>query len=107
MQFTLFLLIVPSFVLVGINGYNRMQDKGEVVAKVDGQAITQDEWDNAHKQEVERIRARMPQLDAKLLDSPSAKYATLERMIRDRVVSAAAANAKLMTSDQRLARELQ
>lgn len=107
MQFLLFLLIVPSFLVVGVSGYNSMQDKGEVVAKVDGKSITQAEWDNAHKQEVDRIRQRMPQIDTKLLDSPAAKYATLERMIRDRVVSAGAANANLMTTDQRLARELQ
>ncbi|WP_395686937.1 SurA N-terminal domain-containing protein [Caenimonas koreensis] len=107
MQFLLFLLIVPSFLVVGVSGYNSMQDKGEVVAKVDGVGITQAEWDAAHKQEVERIRQRMPQIDIKLLDSPSARYATLERMIRDRVVSAAAGNAHLMTTDQRLARELQ
>ncbi len=107
MQFVLFLLIVPSFVLFGLEGYNRFQEKGEPVAKVDGVEILQGEWDAAHKQEVERIRQQMPTLDAKLLDSPAARYATLERMVRDRVIAAAAQQAKLTTSDQRLARELQ
>ena len=107
MQFILFLLIFPSFVLFGLEGYNRFNEKGEAVAKVDGVGILQGEWDATHKQEVERIRQQMPTLDAKLLDSPAARYATLERMIRDRVIAAAADKAKLMTSDQRLARELQ
>ena len=107
MQFVLFLLIVPSFVLFGLEGYNRFQEKGEPVAKVDGVEILQGEWDAAHKQEVERIRQQMPTLDTKLLDSPAARYATLERMVRDRVIAAAAQKAKLTTSDQRLARELQ
>jgi peptidyl-prolyl cis-trans isomerase D len=107
MQFILFLLIFPSFVLVGINGYDSMRQKGDAVAKVDGKEITQPEWDNAHKQEVERIRQQMPSIDSKLLESPAARYATLERMVRDRVVAAAAAKSKLTTSDQRLARELQ
>jgi peptidyl-prolyl cis-trans isomerase D len=49
----------------------------------------------------------MPSIDVKLLDSPEARYATLERMVRDRVMSAASAKALLTTSDQRLARELQ
>ena len=40
MQFLLFLLIFPSFVLFGIDGYNRMREKGEVVATVNGQDIT-------------------------------------------------------------------
>lgn len=107
MQFVLFLLIVPSFVLFGLEGYNRSNEKGGAVAEVDSVEILQGEWDAAHKQEVERIRRQMPTLDAKLLDSPEARYATLERMVRDRVVAAAAAKAKLNTSDQRLARELQ
>ncbi|MBA3772293.1 MAG: SurA N-terminal domain-containing protein [Ramlibacter sp.] len=107
MQFILFLLIFPSFVLFGLEGYNRFNEKGEAVAKVDGVEILQGDWDAAHKQEVERIRQQMPTLDAKLLDSPAARYATLERMIRDRVVAVAASKAQLTTSDQRLARELQ
>jgi peptidyl-prolyl cis-trans isomerase D len=107
MQLVLFLLIFPSFVLVGINGYDRFREKGEPVAKVDGEEIRQGDWDAAHKQEVERLRQSMPTLDPKLLDSPAARYATLERMVRDRVLAAAARKSKLATSDQRLARELQ
>ena len=101
----LFLLIVPSFILVGMNS-NRSAEKGSVVAKVNGVEITQPEWDRAHLQEVDRVRASMPTLDAKLLDTPEARYATLERMVRDRVVAATATKLNLATSDQRLAREL-
>src|SRR6478736_8544627 len=86
MQFVLFLLIVPSFVLVGIDGYNRMGDKGEAVAKVDGHNILKSDWDAAHKREVDRIRQQMPQLDSKLLESDGARYASLERLVRDRVL---------------------
>jgi peptidyl-prolyl cis-trans isomerase D len=103
----LFLLIVPSFVLFGLDGYGKSQDKSPVVAKVDGQEILQSEWDRAHLREVDKLKASMPSLDAKLLDSPEAKYATLERLVRDRVLIAAVAKSKLGTSDQRLARELQ
>ncbi|ABM36948.1 SurA N-terminal domain-containing protein [Polaromonas naphthalenivorans] len=102
----LFLLIVPSFILVGMNS-NPSSEKGGVVAKVDGTEITQPEWDREHLKEVDRLRASMPTLDAKLLDSPEARYATLERMVRDRVVAVAAEKLKLSTSDQHLARELQ
>ncbi|MDB5845758.1 MAG: PpiC-type peptidyl-prolyl cis-trans isomerase, partial [Polaromonas sp.] len=102
----LFLLIVPSFILVGMNS-NPATEKGSVVAKVDGTEITQPEWDREHLREVDRLRASMPTLDAKLLDTPEARYATLERMVRDRVVAVAADKLKLSTSDQHLARELQ
>ena len=102
----LFLLIIPSFVLFGIDR-NRSGDKAEVVARVDGQDITQSEWDAVHASEVDRVRASMPSIDAKLLDSPQARYTSLERLVRDRVLAAAAQKSRLVTSDQRLARDLQ
>jgi peptidyl-prolyl cis-trans isomerase D len=107
MQFLLFLLIVPSFVLFGLQGYNRMHERGETVAKVDGHEITQQDWDNAHKQQVDQLREQMPTLDAKMFDTPEAKYGTLERMVRQQVLAAAVAHDNLLVSDQRVARELQ
>lgn len=103
----MFLLIIPSFVLFGIDGYTRFRDKGEAVAKVGSHDITQSEWDGAHKQQVDRIRAQMPTIDPKILDSAEAKYATLERLVRDRVLAEAADQLHLQTGDARLARELQ
>ncbi|HET8747494.1 MAG TPA: SurA N-terminal domain-containing protein [Ramlibacter sp.] len=107
MQLLLFLLIVPSFVLFGLQGYNRMQERGETVAKVDGHEISQQDWDEAHKRQVDRLREQMPGIDAKLLDSAQAKYGTLEQMVRERVLAAAVEHQHLMVGDQRLARELQ
>ncbi len=103
----MFLLIIPSFVLFGIDGYNRMREKGEAAARVGGQDISQGEWDAAHKAEADRMRAQVPNIDAKLLDSPQARYATLERLVRERVLAQAADKFKLTTSDARLARDLQ
>ncbi len=103
----LFLLIIPSFVLFGLEGYSRFNDKGAVVAKVNGNKINQTEWDAAHKREVDRIRTSMPNIDAKMFDTAEAKYATLERLVRDQVISAAAQKLQLVASDTRLARELQ
>ena len=103
----MFLLIIPSFVLFGIDGYNRMRENGATVARVGGHDITQGEWDAAHKAEADRLRAQMPNLDAKLLDSPEARYSTLERLVRERVMAQAADQFRLTTSDARLARDLQ
>ncbi|QEA12098.1 SurA N-terminal domain-containing protein [Comamonas flocculans] len=102
----LFLLIIPSFVLFGIDG-NYFGEKSPAVASVDGKAITQAEWDNAHRNESDRLRAQQPGVDGKLLDSPQARYATLERLVRDRVLAAAAQHMHLAVSDAQLARELQ
>ena len=100
----LFLLIVPSFVLFGLDGYSPAGQNTAVVARVNGQDISQSEWDLAHQNEVNRLRASMPTIDAKLLDSPEAKYGTLERLVRDRVFAAAAMHSGLVVPDQKLQR---
>ena len=107
MMVLLFALIIPSFVFFGFENYQRMNDASHAtVAVVDGQKITQAEWDEAHRSEADRLRASQPGLDSALLDSPQAKYATLESMVQERVLFAAANKLKLFVSDQRLAREL-
>ena len=83
----LFLLAIPSFILVGVN-QNYFSETSKTVARVDGREITQQDWDNAHRAESDRLRAQNPTMDAKLLDSPEARYATLEKLVRDRVVPA-------------------
>ena len=103
----MFLLIIPAFVLVGIDGYSRFNSNDAKVASVAGRDITQAEWDFAHRNDSERLRASMPTVDPKLLDSPTARYATLERLVRERVLVQAAEQQHLATSNARLAQELQ
>lgn len=103
----LVLLIIPSFVLFGVDGYSNMSDRGAVVAKVGDLEITQQEWDAMHQQEVDRIRAATPNLDPKMLGSEEARYASLERMVNDRLIAVAAEKQLLVTSNQRLANYLQ
>ena len=107
MMFLMFLLIIPAFVLVGVDGFRSMSSGGAVVAKVGSHSITQGEWDAAHKNETDRLRASMPNIDPKLLDSAEARYVTLERLVRERVLTAASQGQHLVTTDSRLARELQ
>ncbi|MGN1056077.1 MAG: SurA N-terminal domain-containing protein [Comamonas sp.] len=102
----LFLLIIPSFIFVGID-QSYFSGSSPTVARVDGQEITQNDWDNAHRYESDRLRAENPNIDSKLLDSPEARFATLERMVRDRVFRTAAQKMTLVTSDAALARTLQ
>lgn len=107
-----FLILMPlvfvSFVFVGVQGYDRMsRGAGAEVARVDGQKITQAELEAAHRRQVEQMRAQMPGMDAKFFDSPEAKRESLDRMVRDRVLFAAATRGHLSVSDARLMRELQ
>lgn len=106
MMALLFLLIIPSFVLWGVDGYRRFNEGGDTVAHVAGSDIKRMDWDNAHKLEVDRLRGQQPTLDAKIFDTPEAKYATLERLVRERLLAAVAEKEGYATSDARLARAL-
>jgi peptidyl-prolyl cis-trans isomerase D len=99
------LLIVPSFVFFGIQGYSRMTEGAQAtVAKVDGRAITQAEWDLAHQRAIERMRQQMPGVDVRLFDSPEMKRETLETVVRERVLLAAANDQHLFPTEDRLHR---
>jgi len=100
----LLLLIVPSFVFFGVQGYTRFTEAGnETVAKVDGVAITRAEWDAAHARNVERVRRQSPDIDPQLLDSAPARRDTLDGMVRERVLLAAANKLQLHPSVARMA----
>jgi len=107
LQGILLLLIVPSFVLFGVEGYNRFSEGANAtVAKVDGQAITQQEWDAAHMRQVERVSRQMPGVDPKLFDTPEVKRETLDQLVRERVLLSAAHRLHLTAGDERVQREL-
>lgn len=105
LQFLLLILILPSFVVFGIQGYSSMTEGANAtVAKVDGQPIKQAEWDFYHQQQVQRIRQQMPNVNAAMFDSVAARMETLEAMIRERVLATAVVKQHLGVSDERLQR---
>ena len=102
-QFILMLLILPSFAFVGMQSYTSMMGgTNTAVATVDGRKITQGEWDQAHKEQTNRVRQQSPNVDPKLLDSPRAKYQALEGLVGERVLEAAAAAQHFTPSEQRI-----
>lgn len=103
--FVLILLIIPSFVFFGIEGYSSFRDNNaKAVAHVGGVKITQAEWDAAHREQVERARQQAPTLDLKAFDTPELRQRTLDNLIRDRLMVVAADKLHLVTTDERMAR---
>lgn len=101
----LLLLIIPSFVFFGVEGYTRFTDGANAtVAKVDRIAITRAEWDSTHQRQVERVRRQNPDLDAATLDTPEARRATLDNLVRERTLLAAANELQLYPTVQRMQR---
>lgn len=102
--FVLVLLIIPSFVFFGVQGYTQFVEGNEPVAKVAGERITQAEFDNAYRNHIERLRMQMPGVDIKAFDTPEMKQQVLDALVRDRVLWAAADKLHMVTSDERLRR---
>ena len=106
LQFVLVLLIFPSFVFFGIQGYDRSTSGGNgTVATVAGRNITQAEWDAAHRTQIDRIQRQMPGVDVKMFDTPEMKTQSLEALVRERVMLTAVAKLNLVTTDDRLQRQ--
>ena len=105
LQFLLVILIFPSFVFFGIQGYSGFTgDANDSVAKVAGHAITRTEWEGAQRDQMERVRQQMPNVDPKLFDTPEMKMQSLDGLVRQRVMLVAADKLNLVTTDDRLQR---
>ncbi len=95
------LLIVPSFIFVGVDSYQNRGDSAAGVAEVDGRSITQQEWDDAQRRQIDQARQQLgPQFDQKMFDTPEAKREVLENLVAERAVNAAIARKHLTVSDQ-------
>jgi peptidyl-prolyl cis-trans isomerase D len=89
MQFLLLLLILPSFVLVGVSSYNSRGGADDGVATVDGKKITQQEWEAAQRRQLDQARQMMgAQFDPKLFETPEAKQAVLDQLVAERALNA-------------------
>jgi peptidyl-prolyl cis-trans isomerase D len=105
LQFLLVLLIFPSFVFFGIQGYSSFTEKSNTtVAKVGGADIKQAELDKAHGDQVSRMKQQMPGVDSKLFDTPEMKSRTLESLVRERVLRTAVVKENLVVTDDQLLR---
>ncbi len=99
------LLIIPSFVFFGVEGYSKFNDGTSMtVAKVDGQNISRGEWDNVHQRSLDRARQQMPGVDVRQFDTPEARRDTLDSLVRERTLLVAAQALHLAPSDARLQR---
>lgn len=107
MQGLLLVLIVPSFVLVGVESYQNRGDAAAGVATVAGQKVTQQEWEEAQRRQIDQARQMMgEQFDQKLFDTPEAKQAVLNNLVAERAINAEIARSNMTVSDAALARQI-
>ena len=107
MQIFLMLLIIPSFVMVGIGSYSSFGSDATMIAKVGDTKITQQEWEAAQRMQIERYRQMMgAQFDQKKFDTPQFKQSVFDSLIAEHSVSLEAQHSHLTVSDATLQREI-
>lgn len=103
MQLVLLILIVPSFVLIGVTGYTSYVSGDRDLVKVGDSAVTQLEFDQARRQQLEQLQRTMQGgFDPEILENPAMRSALLESLINQRVVTDIAQANRFNVSDAAL-----
>ena len=104
MLFFVLILILPSFVFFGIQGYNQLVEGEEAVANIGKSRVTQAQLDTAHRQEMERLRQQLgSNFDPKLFDTEEAKAAVLSRLLNQSALAEEVRRSRVVFSDEQLA----
>ncbi|MFZ2161189.1 MAG: SurA N-terminal domain-containing protein [Sideroxyarcus sp.] len=101
-QIVLALIIVP-FALWGVDSYRNSGDTTPL-ATVNGEKIGQQEFDNALKQQQQRIREMAgPNFDPAFFDKPEIKHSILDGLVTQRLLSGEARHIGLSLTDEQIA----
>ncbi|OGA16151.1 MAG: hypothetical protein A3I63_02610 [Betaproteobacteria bacterium RIFCSPLOWO2_02_FULL_66_14] len=107
-QVALVLLIVPPFAFFGLESYTRSMNRADELARVDGAPVSQREYEEARRAQLDRMRAIFGRnADASTLDTPEAREAVLDALVLQRVASGAVAKAGITVSDDMLREVIQ
>jgi len=107
MQFILLILIVPSFVFFGVQGYSNFMATEPELASVGDQSINLGEFNQARTAQLEQYRNMLgAQFDAAAFDTPTFRQELLNRMIDERTVAIAAMKGRYSVSDETLRRTI-
>lgn len=101
-QVVLALVMLP-FAFFGVDWYFRSGGQDQPVATVGGQKITRQEFDQALRDQGERLRQSMGRnYDAAMLDNPEVRYAVVENLVNQRLLAAEASRERFRVSDAQL-----
>ena len=101
LMFIAMVLIIPSFVVTGIYSYNRMTQADNSIAKVGDSSITPELFDQAKRQQLERLRQQMgDQFRAGMLDTPEAREALVRNLMDEAAVTQTVAREHVGVSEQ-------
>ncbi|MDX8386510.1 MAG: SurA N-terminal domain-containing protein [Gallionella sp.] len=97
-------LIILPFAMWGMDSYNSSGDTADAVGEVDGEKITRYQFDNAMRQQQNRLRQQLgDQLDETIFDTPEMKRAVIENIIGQRLLVKGSLAAGLAVTDEQVA----
>lgn len=97
-------LITVPFALWGVDSYIQHSDKADIVAQVDGQKITRQEFGLALKEKQDQMRAELgARFDPTALDRPEIRQSILDGLVQQRLLAMESVNAGLNMPDALLA----
>ena len=100
-------LITIPFMLWGVESYFNKSGGDDVVAKVNGDKITRQEFDRAIKGQQQEMRASMgAAYNPTLFDDPKMRQGVLDGLISQHLIISAARQAKMVVSDAQLAKTI-
>jgi peptidyl-prolyl cis-trans isomerase D len=105
LMFFLIVLVFPSFVVTGIYSYNRFVGADDAVARIADQPISQQEFDVAQRQQLERLRGMFGNdFDPKMFDTREARAATLDGLLSERALALEAQREGVLVTEERVRR---
>lgn len=100
-------LITLPFAFFGVESYVRSVGTGDDVARIGDVKITQQQFQQALREQQERLRNQMGgQFDPKMLDMPQARQAILDDLVDQQLLIQEAGKRKLFASDEAIRRTI-
>ena len=102
-QLILFLMMIP-FAFFGVDFYFRGENLDGTVATVGGQKITQNEYNDAIREQSDTLRRQLGRnFDSRMFDNPEVRFALLESLVNQKLIENKARDEKFRVSDAQLA----
>ncbi|MGE5493148.1 MAG: SurA N-terminal domain-containing protein [Actinomycetota bacterium] len=99
-------LITLPFAFFGVESYIRNVGNDNHVAKIGDVKITQQQFQQALRDQQERLRGQFGNIDPKLLDNPQARKAVLDDLIDQRVLLLEASKSRMAAGDDAVRRTI-
>jgi len=101
------LLIIITFGFFGVDSY-RKSSGGSEPATVNGESITQQELDNAMRQQLDRVREQAgANFDPSMFDKPEIKSMMMDSLINQRLLTSEARSVGLAPGDDQIAKKIE